>query len=129
MQIIPVQATVNMLGLSNVPQDIYESATIDGASEMKQVFSITLPLCWDVVKTSMIFFIQTVSGIGFNIIYITTQGGPDNASHILPTYMSQQITQNMDYGMSSAVSVAMLVVTFALALLVLGLMKRETYEM
>lgn len=118
-----------MAGVSNVPQDIYESATIDGASEMKQVFSITLPLCWDVVKTSMIFFIQTVSGIGFNIIYITTQGGPDNASQILPTYMYQQITQQMDYGMASAVSVALLVVTFALALLVLGVMKRETYEM
>lgn len=118
-----------MAGVSNVSPEIYESAKIDGASEWKQVFTITIPLSWNVVQTSMLFFIQTVSNIGFNIIYITTQGGPDNASQILPTYMYEKITQSLDYGMASAVSVAMLIVTFVLALLVLKVMKRESYEM
>ena len=116
-------------GVSNINPDIYESAKIDGASEWKQVFTITLPLTWNVVQTSMLFFIQTASDIGFGIIYITTQGGPDNASQILPTYMYQKITQGLDYGMSSAVGVAMLVVTFVMALLILKLLKRESYEM
>ena len=116
-------------GVSNINPDIYESAKIDGASEWKQVFTITLPLTWNVVQTSMLFFIQTASDIGFGIIYITTQGGPDNASQILPTYMYQKITQGLDYGMSSAVGVAMLVVTFVMAILILKLLKRESYEM
>ena len=116
-------------GMSNINPDIYESAKIDGASEWKQVFTITLPLTWNVVQTSMLFFIQTASDIGFGIIYITTQGGPDNASQILPTYMYQKITQGLDYGMSSAVGVAMLVVTFVMAILILKLLKRESYEM
>lgn len=118
-----------MAAISNVPLSIYESARIDGASEMKQVFIITVPLCWEQIRTSMLFYIQSAINIGFDIVFITTQGGPDNASQILPSYMYQKITESLDYGMSSAIGVAMLFVTLLLAAAVLKLTKRETYEM
>lgn len=118
-----------MAAISSVPQSIYESARIDGASEMKQLFIITVPLCWEQIRTSMLFYIQSAINIGFDIVFITTQGGPDNASQILPSYMYQKITESLDYGMSSAIGVAMLVVTLLLAAVVLKFTKRETYEM
>jgi len=118
-----------MAGVTSIPTDIFESATIDGASGWRQVFSIIIPLTWEVIRTSMLFYIQSAVNIGFDIVYIMTQGGPDNASQILPTYMYQQMTKNLDYGMASAIGVAMLVVTMVLALVVLKLTKRETYEM
>ena len=118
-----------MASVSNIPQDIYESARIDGASELRQTFSITLPLCWESVRTSMLFYIQSAYSIGFSIVYVTTQGGPDNASQILPTYMYEKITDSLDYGMSSAVGVVILFITLVMALLILKGLKRETYEM
>lgn len=118
-----------MAGVSNIDQGIYESAKIDGASEWKQVFTITIPLCWEVVRTSLLFYIQSAASIGFGIIYIATRGGPDNASQTLASYMYYQITENLDYGYGSVLGIALLIVTLLLAAFILAVTKRESYEM
>ena len=115
-------------GISNIPESLYESARIDGASETRQVFSITIPLMWEVIRTSLIFYIQSAAGIGFNIIYIATRGGPDNASQFLPSYMYLKITDGLDYGYSAALATALLVVTMVMALIILRVTRREIYE-
>ena len=118
-----------MAAVSNVPKDIYEAAMIDGASEIRQAFSITIPLIWDVVRTSMLFYLQSALMLGFNVIYIVTRGGPDHASEIISSYMFEKMTTELDYGLASAVGVIMLVVTMVMAVLISKLMKRETYEL
>ena len=118
-----------MAAVSNVPKDIYEAAMIDGASEVRQAFSITIPLIWDVVRTSMLFYLQSALMLGFNVIYIVTRGGPDHASEIISSYMFEKMTTELDYGLASAVGVIMLVVTMVMAVLISKLMKRETYEL
>ena len=117
-----------MAGVSNIPDDIYESARIDGASEVTQTIKITVPLTWDVITTSMLFFVKGAINLGFGLVYIITRGGPDNASQIISSYMYYQITTNTDYGYASAISVAMLIITMLLSLFILKVMKRETYE-
>lgn len=118
-----------MAGVSNIDQSVYESAKLDGASEWKQVFTITIPLCWEVVRTSLLFYIQSAASIGFGIVYIATRGGPDNASQTLSGYMYHQITENLDYGYGSALGIALLVITLVLAGIILKVTKRESYEM
>jgi len=76
----------------------------------------------------LIFYIQSAAGIGFNIIYIATRGGPDNASQILPSYMYLKITDGLDYGYSAALATALLVVTMVMALIILRVTRREIYE-
>lgn len=117
-----------MAGVSNIPDDIFESARIDGASEVTQTIKITVPLTWDVITTSMLFFVKGAINLGFGLVYIITRGGPDNASQIISSYMYYQITTNTDYGYASAISVAMLIITMLLSLFILKVMKRETYE-
>lgn len=117
-----------MAGVSNIPDDIYESARIDGANDFVQTVKITVPLTWDVITTSMLFFVKGAINLGFGLVYIITRGGPDNASQIISSYMYYQITTNLDYGYASAISVAMLVITMLLSLFILKVMKRETYE-
>lgn len=117
-----------MAAVSNIPQDIYEAALIDGASDVQQMFSITIPLTWDVITTAMLFFIESSVTLGFNVVYIVTRGGPDNASEILSSYMFSMITENLDYGKASAVGAIMLLLTLGMALIILKVFRRESYE-
>lgn len=117
-----------MAAVSNIPQDIYEAAYIDGASEWQQTTKITIPLTWDVITTAMLFFIESSVTLGFNVVYIVTRGGPDNASEILSSYMFSMITENLDYGKASAVGAIMLLLTLLMAFFILKVMRREKLE-
>ena len=117
-----------MAGVTNIPQDIYEAALIDGANDLQQTFRITIPLTWDVITTAMLFYIESSVTLGFNVIYIVTRGGPDNASEILSSYMFKMITDNLDYGKSSAVGAIMLLLTLGMAAIILLVFRRESYE-
>lgn len=117
-----------MAAVINIPEELLESARIDGAGEIRQTFKITIPLIWEVIRTSLIFFVINAANGGFQIIYITTLGGPDRASEILTTYMYKQIIELNRYGYGSALGVAMLVITMILSLSILKLTEREVYE-
>ena len=117
-----------MAAVSNVPSDIYEAAMLDGATEVQQAFRITIPLIWDNIRTSMLFYVQSAMMLGFNVVFIMTRGGPDGASEILSSFMFERIQQELDYGLASAVGVVMLVITFVLTMIINALMRRETYE-
>jgi N-acetylglucosamine transport system permease protein len=117
-----------MAAIQNIPQSIYESAKIDGAGEIRQTFTITLPLLRDVIRTSLIFFLINAENCGFQVIYILTQGGPNRASEIMTTYMYSQITEQSRFGYGSALSFLILAITMILALTMLKLTEHETYQ-
>jgi N-acetylglucosamine transport system permease protein len=119
-----------MAGILNIPQSLFESAHIDGYGVFHQTIKITIPLMWEQIRTALIFFIVTSCGVGFNVVYMMTRGGPARASEILTTYMYHlSFGGQSRFGYASAVAVAILVVTTVLALLIMRLSKRETIEM
>lgn len=118
-----------MAAITNIPSDIYEAAVIDGATEVQQTMRITVPLTWDVITTAMLFFIESSVTLGFNVVYIVTRGGPDNASEILSSYMFSQITEGLEYGKASAVGAIMLIITLVMAFIILKVFRREDYEL
>jgi N-acetylglucosamine transport system permease protein len=119
-----------MAGILNIPQSLFESARIDGYGVFSQTIKITIPLMWEQIRTALIFFIVTSCGVGFNVVYMMTRGGPARASEILTTYMYQlSFGGQSRFGYASAVAVAILAVTTVLALLIMRLTKRETIEM
>lgn len=118
-----------MAAVLNIPSYIFESAKIDGCSEVRQAFTITIPLMWEVIRTSLVFFVCTSCSVGFQVIFMMTTGGPDRASEILPTYMYQQAFKIGKYGYGATIGVAILVLTMTLALIILKVTERETYEL
>jgi len=118
-----------MAGVSRVPASLYEAARLDGASEWKQTVSITVPLTWDVIRTAMVFYVISAVNLGFGTVYVLTQGGPDNASQVISSYLYYTVTKYLKFGYASAIGVAMMVVTGVMAVLLLRVMKREPYEM
>ncbi len=73
-------------GLQSIPEDLYEVASLDGASSWRKLKDITVPMLWPV--TSVVLVLNLIGGIKvFDIIYVMTTGGPNHASEVLGTYL------------------------------------------
>ena len=82
---IPFNMLLLISGLSNVSNDVYESASIDGANWFEKFFYITLPLLkGSIMAVLMLGFIYTFKA--FDLMYIMTAGGPLNSTDVLGTY-------------------------------------------
>lgn len=110
-------ATVLYLaGLMNLPQDVYESASIDGANSIQKFFYITLPLLRPttlfIVITSMITYLQA-----YVQILVMTSGGPGTSTYTISYLIFDQAFQKYNFGIASAMSVVLFLFTGALTVL------------
>lgn len=96
-------------GLQMLPNNVYEAARIDGASEIRAFFTITLPLLRPILA---LVLIMTVIGSFqvFDTVAVTTDGGPANATNVLQLYIYDMAFGRFQFGYASALSVALLVV-------------------
>jgi raffinose/stachyose/melibiose transport system permease protein len=98
-------------GMTNISDDIYEAATIDGASRWKQFWMMTLPLLSGTLKTSAVLSI--VGSLKyFDLIWIMTNGGPNGYSELMATYMYKAAFNKEQMGYASAVASCMVVISF-----------------
>ncbi|MGW1029409.1 carbohydrate ABC transporter permease [Streptomyces sp. NPDC002577] len=100
-------------GLQAIPNDMYEAAKVDGASEWRMFWRITLPLLRPVLA---VVLIMTVIGSFqvFDTVAVTTGGGPANATNVLQYYIYGSAFGRFQFGYASAMSVALLVVLSAI---------------
>ncbi|WP_372348177.1 carbohydrate ABC transporter permease [Streptomyces sp. KL116D] len=96
-------------GLQAIPNDMYEAARVDGASEWRMFTRITMPLLRPVLA---VVLIMTVIGSFqvFDTVAVTTAGGPANATNVLQYYIYGSAFGRFQFGYASAMSVALLVV-------------------
>ncbi len=103
-----------LAALKGVPQDLYEAATIDGASKAKQFFSITLPLITPVVFYNLVT--QLVQAFQeFNGPYIITQGGPRNSTTLFSLLIYKSAFQQNEMGMASAMAWVLFIIVSILS--------------
>lgn len=121
---IPFTVTIFLGGLSSIPTEIYEAARIDGATGLQQFRWMTLPLLRPFVTIAVVLNMIYVFN-SFPIIWVMTQGGPDNSTHILVTYLYQLAFQIGRPGPAAAVSLAMLVIVFAITMVYVRLQREE----
>ena len=107
----PFFAIMILAGLQTIPANLYEAASIDGATTWQQFVEITLPGLKSVLVTAVMLRIIWVAN-SMDVIYVMTGGGPGYATHTLPLYAFKRTYSSMDFGYGSA-----LAVTFALLLL------------
>ncbi|MGA5448007.1 carbohydrate ABC transporter permease [Streptomyces umbrinus] len=100
-------------GLRAIPGDMYEAAKVDGASEWRMFWRITMPLLRPVLA---VVLIMTVIGSFqvFDTVAVTTAGGPANATNVLQYYIYGAAFGRFQFGYASAMSVALLVVLSAI---------------
>jgi multiple sugar transport system permease protein/sn-glycerol 3-phosphate transport system permease protein len=137
---LPVVAMVNtwqyagynmlffLAGLLAIPPQLYESASIDGASAFRQFTRITLPL----LNSTMLFVLVT-DIIGsfqiFDTVYVMTQGGPGNATNVINYQIYQTAFQNFDVGSAAAMSLVLFAVILVVTVIQFRFFRsRITYE-
>lgn len=115
---IPFNMILISTGLSTIPQELYESASVDGANKIQQFFRITLPLLKPAIESVLILgFIYTFKV--FDLVYVMTKGGPVNSTHMLSTYSYKLSFEMFKYSKGAAVANILFVILLCASLLYL----------
>lgn len=112
----PYVALIVLGGLQSLPPSVYEAAQIDGASPFRIFRRITLPLLLPTIVTAAV--LRSVDLLRFfDITYITTQGGPGNASNTLNIYGFRVGFEFFNIGYSSALMITLSAIVLAAVLM------------
>ena len=106
------------------PGDIYEAAHIDGARAWQSFFHLTLPMMRQFINIAIVLNAIYVFN-SFPIIWVMTQGGPDNTTHILVTYLYELSFYLGRPGPAAAVSLVMLAIVFTFTAIYIRLRRDE----
>ena len=117
-QFIPFHALLYLGGVRQIPNELYEAAGLDGIGRGGKFFLITLPQLKYTIITSTTL-ILTGSLTYFDLIWVTTGGGPGYATRILPLQMYITAFQNDTVGYGSALAVLLAVIGIVLSLILL----------
>nr|WP_317283380.1 sugar ABC transporter permease [uncultured Sellimonas sp.] len=128
-QAIGYYMVMYMSGMSAIPEDLYEAASLDGSSEVHTFFSVTLPLIWTNIRTTLTFYIISTINLSFLFVQIMTNGGPNGKTEVFLNYMYKQAYGNGAYGYGMAIGVIVFLFSFILAAIVNKITDREVYEM
>lgn len=115
-----------LASLQGIPQELYESATIDGAGFWSQFRYITIPMI-----SPTIFFLVVISTLGalqtFTQINVMTHGGPINSTNVVVYLIYRAFYFNGQYGIAATVSVILFLVMLALTLIQFGVLERRVH--
>jgi multiple sugar transport system permease protein len=112
---VPFYAVAFMAAMQAIPTDLYEAARIDGAGDWRQFWFITLPNLRYIILVMVVLHV-TFTFNNFDFVYLSTGGGPVNATEVLPTYIYKQAWNGYALGYASAGGVIMLAILVLLVL-------------
>ena len=98
-----------LAGLQGIPRELEEAAAIDGASRRQSIRYVTLPLLGPTIRVSV--FLSIIGALQlFDLVWVTTGGGPVNASNTMATYLVDRGFERFQLGYGSAVAVILFLV-------------------
>ncbi|MFM9279896.1 carbohydrate ABC transporter permease [Paenibacillus jiagnxiensis] len=116
-----------MAGIDGISPDLYEAASMDGATPIQQFWNITVPMLWEIIRVTIVFSINGVLTISFVVVSIMTAGGPDRHSEVVMTYLYSQAFTNSNFGYAMAIGVVIFVMSLLLALISNRLTERGSH--
>ncbi|MBE5915330.1 MAG: sugar ABC transporter permease [Pseudobutyrivibrio ruminis] len=113
---IPFNTILLSTGLTTIPQELYESASVDGANKIQKLFNITIPLLKPTIESILVLgFIYTFKV--YDLVYVMTEGGPVNSTHLLSTYSYKLSFDMFQYSKGSAVANVLFLILLAVGML------------
>ena len=114
-----------MSSMSSIPENLYEAASLEGASKVRQFFMITLPLIWDNIRTTLTFFVISTINLSFMFVQLTSEG--NLGSEVALNYMYNNAFAGK-YGFGMAVGVCIFVFSFALSAIINKITERDVLQ-
>jgi multiple sugar transport system permease protein len=116
-----------LAGLQEVPRELYEAASMDGASPWQQMRRITIPLL--ARTTTLVAVLQVIASLKvFDQMYLMTQGGPNFATRSILQYVYDEGFTNFRVGYAAAVSTLFFLVVLAVSAVWFSLVRRQERE-
>jgi multiple sugar transport system permease protein len=115
-------------GLQTIPATVYEAAVMDGASEWKIFWRITIPLLRPVLTLVLMLTIIGSWQI-FDTVAITTKGGPINSTRVLQYYIYDQAFSRYNFGYASAISVVLFLILAGVAFAQMKLLRADESDL
>jgi len=104
-----------LAGLQQIPRELNEAAALDGATGWQRFRYVTLPLLGPTLRVSI--FLSIIGALQlFDLVWVTTKGGPIGSSSTMSTYLYDQFRKNL-FGYASAVSIVIFLLSLVIALL------------
>jgi xylobiose transport system permease protein len=116
-QFIPFHTLLYQAAARNIPQVLYDAATVDGAGRWQMFWNVTLPQLRNTIITS-----STIMIVGsltyFETVFLLTNGGPGTATNILPYEMYIAGFRSFEFGYASAIASVLVIVATAISLII-----------
>jgi multiple sugar transport system permease protein len=109
-------------GLQAIPKTAYEAAAIDGASEWKMFWRITLPLLRPVLAVVLVITMIGSFQI-FDTVAVTTKGGPINATRVIYFYIYQKAFDQFEFGYAAAIALVLMLILVGVTFVQLKLLR------
>ena len=126
-KLIGYNMIIFLSGLSAINQEVLEAAKIDGANSLQTFKNVTVPLL-----SPTIFFVIVITSISsfqvFDLIYIMTEGGPNNSTMVLVYSIYKYAFEFFDVGKASAIAYILFAIIFVLVLFQWKLRKKMVYN-
>jgi raffinose/stachyose/melibiose transport system permease protein len=113
-------------GLQQIPREVEESASVDGANGLQVLWYITIPMLSRTIFTSV--YLSVLGSIQqFALVWLMTEGGPVNASEVLTTYMYRHGFVSFRLGYGAAVALVLFLICLMFSIVYQRLFMREEY--
>jgi raffinose/stachyose/melibiose transport system permease protein len=114
-----------MAGVQRIPQSLYDAARVDGAGPVREFFAVTLPNLRGEIAVALT--LTTIAALrNFDLVYITTQGGPGNSTSVPAFEVYNRAFQTGRIGSAAAVGVTLALLIFVLAFAITRIAERGT---
>jgi ABC-type sugar transport system permease subunit len=119
-------------GLQSIPQELYEAASLDGATSWQRLRHVTIPMLRPVM--TVVIVLNTIGGIRvFDHVWVMTAGGPNHASETLGTYLYRSAfgargSSNPQLGYAATIAILILVLSLAISIVQIRLRSRSEVE-
>lgn len=122
-RVLPFAVVIFLAGHASIPQDVNDAVKIDGATGVKKLWYVTLPLQLPIALVAILFgIVFTATDMG--VVYVLTNGGPFNSTQVVTTWAFQTGIQGGSLGSGAAVSLFLLPVLAGVAVLMLFFARR-----
>ena len=103
-----------MAGVQKIPRSLYDASRVDGAGPAREFFAVTLPALRGEIAVALT--LTTIAALrNFDLIYLTTSGGPGNATSVPAFEVYQRAFRGGDVGLAAAIGICLAAVIFALS--------------
>ena len=123
----PFPALIILAGLQTIPDELYEAASIDGATAWQKFRHLTLPLIRPALLLALLF--RTIDALRvFDLVFVMTQGGPADATNVLQFYGYKKTFAEGMVGYGSTIAVAVFLLSLTVALVYLRVLKASQLQ-